>query len=91
MAKLTYKERSNLPDSAFALPGRRFPINDPSHARDAKARASEALKKGWITKEEYDTINRKADKVLEDNVGTESFGVDLPKKASLWSQCVTSR
>lgn len=47
MAKLTAKKRNALPSSTFAGPGRSFPINDPSHARNALARVadrSEALK-----------------------------------------------
>ncbi len=41
MAKLTAKTRNALPDSAFAGPHRSFPIQDPSHARNALARASQ--------------------------------------------------
>jgi hypothetical protein len=41
MAKLTGKERSNLPAKSFALPGGRFPINDASHGRNALARVSQ--------------------------------------------------
>jgi Putative phage serine protease XkdF len=40
MAKLTAKTRNALPDSAFALSGRRYPIHDRAHAIDALARAS---------------------------------------------------
>jgi hypothetical protein len=38
--KLSYKGRQNLPDTAFALPGRRYPIHDLAHARNALARVS---------------------------------------------------
>jgi len=41
MAKLTTKARKALPTSTFALPGRRYPINDPSHARNALSRVSQ--------------------------------------------------
>lgn len=41
MAKLTAKARNSLPGSDFAGPGRSFPVNDPSHARNALARASQ--------------------------------------------------
>lgn len=41
MSKLTSKARNALPDSAFAGPHRSFPINNPSHARNALARASQ--------------------------------------------------
>jgi hypothetical protein len=56
MAKLTAEERRKLPDSDFALSGRRYPIHDEAHARDALARASgkpeedevrAAVKKRW--------------------------------------------
>jgi len=40
MAKLDAAERNSLPSKSFALPGRRYPINDASHARNALARSS---------------------------------------------------
>ena len=41
MAKLTTGKRDALPASDFAGPDRSFPVNDPSHARNALARASQ--------------------------------------------------
>lgn len=41
MAKLTTSARNSLPGKSFALPGRRYPINDPTHARDALSRVSQ--------------------------------------------------
>ena len=41
MATLTSKQRDKLPDSAFALPGRRYPIHDPNHARAALQRVAQ--------------------------------------------------
>lgn len=41
MSKLSYRARKRLPSSAFALPGRHYPIPDKSHARNALARASQ--------------------------------------------------
>jgi hypothetical protein len=41
MGKLTAKARNALPSSDFAGPDRSFPINNPSHARNALARASQ--------------------------------------------------
>ncbi|MCH4142639.1 hypothetical protein [Acetobacter peroxydans] len=64
MSRLTTEERNALPDSAFALPGRRYPIHDAAHARDALARASEMLHRGELTQDEYDTVHRKAEAVL---------------------------
>jgi hypothetical protein len=42
MAALTSTKRKALPDSAFAGPGRSFPIQDKSHARNALARAAQS-------------------------------------------------
>lgn len=41
MAKLDTASRNALPSSSFALPGRRYPINDANHARNALARVSQ--------------------------------------------------
>lgn len=40
MAKLTTKARKAIPSDKFALPGRRYPIENASHARAALSRAS---------------------------------------------------
>jgi hypothetical protein len=40
MAKLTAKTRNAIPGKDFALPGRRYPIEDKSHARNALSRVS---------------------------------------------------
>ena len=40
MATLTAKRRNALPSSAFALPGRRYPIHNREHAIDALSRVS---------------------------------------------------
>ena len=40
-AKLKAKQRNALPDSDFALPGRRYPIHDESHARNALSRVAQ--------------------------------------------------
>ena len=42
MAVLTTKARNALPSKSFVFPGRRaYPINDPSHAKNALARVSQ--------------------------------------------------
>lgn len=41
MAKLTAAARRRIPKGSFALPGKRYPIEDPSHARNALARVSQ--------------------------------------------------
>lgn len=41
MAKLTSAARKAIPTKDFALSGRRYPIEDASHARNALARVSQ--------------------------------------------------
>ncbi len=41
MAKLTAASRNALPTSTFALPARRYPIEDANHARNALARVAQ--------------------------------------------------
>jgi hypothetical protein len=64
MSKLTSKERDKLPKGEFAGPGRSYPIPDKAHAVDAKARASQAVKAGRMSKAEQAKIDAKADKVI---------------------------
>jgi hypothetical protein len=64
MAKLTTKQRNNLPKSKFALPGGKYPVNDKAHARNAKARASEMYNKGKLSAGQKAKVDAKANKVL---------------------------
>ena len=54
MAKLTTAARKALPTQTFALPGRRYPIPDRSHAQNALARVSQ-----FGTPAEKATVRRK--------------------------------
>jgi hypothetical protein len=64
MAKLTTGKRNKLPKKDFAEPGKRaYPIEDKPHARNAKARASPAVKAGRMSKAEERKIDEKADEV----------------------------
>jgi hypothetical protein len=76
MAKLTPKQRSKLPARDFGLPEKasstearketgNYPIPDTGHAISAKRLSRMQRKAGNLTKDEFDRINRKADKVLE--------------------------
>lgn len=66
MSKLTTKKRNKLSKSEFALPGqRKYPINDRSHAANAKARSSQMEKKGKISESTKEEIDTKANKVLK--------------------------
>jgi hypothetical protein len=67
MAELKTKARNKLPAKDFAEPGKRaYPIQDKPHARNAKARASQAVKAGRMSKAEEARIDRKADAVLKE-------------------------
>jgi hypothetical protein len=66
MAKLDTSKRDSLPKKDFAEPEKRaYPIEDKAHARNAKARASQALNAGRISGAEERKIDRKADAVLK--------------------------
>ena len=66
MAELSTESRKKLPKSKFAEPDKRaYPIEDKPHARNAKARASQAVKAGRMSKSEAAKIDRKADSVLK--------------------------
>jgi hypothetical protein len=41
MAKLTPVTRKKIPTNKFALPGRRYPVEDKAHARNALSRVSQ--------------------------------------------------
>lgn len=65
MSKLRASHRNALPTGDFGLPSeRKYPMPDKSHARNAKARASEEYHKGNLSKGEFDKINAKADRIL---------------------------
>jgi hypothetical protein len=65
MAKLTTKERKSMPKSEFGLPGKKaYPMPDKSHAANAKARASQAVNSGRMSKSTEEKIDAKANKVL---------------------------
>lgn len=90
--ELSSEERGELPAKAFALPKqRKYPlysldakgelVPDPSHASNAKARATQQYNAGKLSKSRRDAIHRKANKVLEhcrrDN--PDDFGNDWPE------------
>jgi len=80
MAKLTSKQRANLPAKDFGLPEKarsdeakkesgNYPIPDKGHAISAKRLSSQQRKAGNLTTYEFERINRKADKVLDADPG----------------------
>jgi hypothetical protein len=77
MADLSAKERAKLPAKSFGLPEKarskkarkesgNYPMPDKDHAISAKGRARKQLKAGNLTKDEFDRIDRKADRILSD-------------------------
>ena len=65
MSELKAKKRKKLPKEKFGLPGeRKYPMPDKSHARNAKARASEMEHKGKLSASSKAKIDAKADRVL---------------------------
>ena len=77
IAKLTTKQRAKLPARKFGLPEKartpearketgNYPIPDKGHAVSAKRLSRKQRKAGNLTKDEFDRINRKADKVLHE-------------------------
>jgi hypothetical protein len=66
MAELKSKSRNKLPKSDFAEPDKRaYPVEDKAHARNAKARSTQAVKAGRMPKSEKAKIDKKADAVLD--------------------------
>ena len=77
MPKLTSTQRARLPARKFGLPEKartteakketgNYPMPDRGHAISAKRLARKNRKDGNLTKDEFDRIERKADKVLDD-------------------------
>jgi hypothetical protein len=64
VSKLTAKSRDKIGTSEFALPGRRYPIEDKVHARNAKARAAQQKKAGRLSAADKAKVDRKANAVL---------------------------
>lgn len=67
--KLTTAARKKIPTSKFAGPNRSFPVPDKSHAANAKARATQGIKKGTLSPAMATRIRAKANKVLGTSAG----------------------
>ena len=65
MAKLTTSKKNAEPSKEFGLPKeRKYPMPDKSHARNAKARASQMEHQGKLSAADKRKIDNKADKIL---------------------------
>lgn len=66
MAKLTTARRNSLPKAAFGLPGsRRFPMPNKAHAVNAKARATQMVIAGKLSKSSKAKIDAKANRIIK--------------------------
>lgn len=81
MAKLDAAERKKLPASKFAGPGRSYPVDTKNRAANAKARATQQVKKGNLSSAAAAKIDAKADKVLKRS-GAKLTGDDAHLRAS---------
>lgn len=86
VSKLTTNKRKKLPKSDFAGADRSYPINDKSHAANAKARATQMVKKGKLSESSKMKIDAKANKMLgqrndkEPMAGKKSMAMTMGKK-----------
>ena len=64
MATLTNKQRKAMPQSDYALPGKRFPVEDRTHAANAKARATQGVKAGTLSPAQKTKVDAAANKTL---------------------------
>lgn len=65
MAKLNAAKRKRIPTSEFGLPGsRKYPMPDRAHAANAKARATQMVKRGKLSAASAAKIRAKANRKL---------------------------
>jgi hypothetical protein len=83
MAKLTTKQREKIPTKGFALKGRRYPIQNEAHAKNALARVSQ-----HGTSAEKAEVRRK---VHGKYPGIAVSGMKTAKKSSLRKRAMTKR
>lgn len=65
MGKLDAAARRAIPQPQYALPGKRFPVEDAKHAANAKARATQGVKAGTLTPAQAAIVRARANKKLE--------------------------
>ena len=67
MAILKAATRNKIPSGEFGLPGsRKYPMPDRSHAANAKARATQMVKRGKLSAGSAAKIRAKANRILAD-------------------------
>ena len=80
MSRLTAKQRAQLPARDFGLPEKarsaeakkesgNYPMPDEGHAISAKRLSAKQREAGNLTKDEFERINRKADRIVKAESG----------------------
>ena len=65
MGLISSKQRAKMPAKEFGLPSeRKYPVNDPVHAANAKARATQQVNAGNLSKSAKAKIDAKANKII---------------------------
>lgn len=65
MGLISSKQRAKLPTKEFGLPAeRKYPMPDASHAANAKARATQQVNAGNLSKSAKAKIDAKANKII---------------------------
>lgn len=64
---MTAAQRRKLPKKDFAGPDDSYPVEDWTHAANAKSRAKQQLNRGKLSREEYEKIVAKANRVMGRN------------------------
>jgi len=66
MAKLTTAKKNAEPKKEFGLPKeRKYPMPDASHAKNAKARASQMEHQGKLSAPDKNKVDAKADRMIK--------------------------
>lgn len=87
MAKLSTKARKEMPKSEFGLPGKRaYPMPNKSHAGNAKARASQAVNAGRMSKSTEEKIDAKANKILGEDHKSAKGRAAHAKRMDSWAR-----
>ncbi len=71
MPKLSTDQRKRMPQSDYALPGKRYPIEDEEHGRKAIQLGKRAENAGTLTPGEYDQVKAEVHERYP-NIGSKS-------------------
>lgn len=97
--KISSSKRRGLPASSFGLPGeRKYPMPDPAHASNAKARATQEYNRGDLSKRQLKQVHRRADQVIasckgrrKGRGGAKSRNPKFAAYRKKWQACVRKK